>query len=111
MQPGEFRILAINPGSTSTKIALYVNGRPDFAKTIRHSDDEMAQFRGRAILDQRQFRSAQIEVALREARHNIRQFHAVVGRGGLLPPLASGTYVVNKEMLAELRLARRGEHE
>ena len=70
----------------------------------------MAQFRGRAILDQQQFRSAQIEAVLSEAGHNVREVHAVVGRGGLLPPLASGTYVVNKEMLDELRTARRGEH-
>ena len=88
MQPGEFRILAINPGSTSTKIALYVNERPDFVKNIRHSDAEMAQFRGRPVLDQQQFRSAQIEAALSEAGHNVRELHAVVGRGGLLPPLA-----------------------
>ena len=70
----------------------------------------MVQFRGRAVLDQQQFRSAQIETALSEAGHNAHQLHAVVGRGGLLPPLASGTYLVEKEMLAELRLARRGEH-
>jgi butyrate kinase len=110
LQPGEFKILAINPGSTSTKIALYVNERPDFVKNIRHSDSEMAEFRGRPILDQQQFRSAQIQATLREAGHNPHELHAVVGRGGLLPALASGTYVVNEEMLEELRLARRGEH-
>ena len=110
MQSGEFRILAINPGSTSTKIGLYVNERPDFVSNIRHSDAEMAQFRGRPILEQQQFRSAQIEAALREAGHNVRELHAVVGRGGLLPALPSGTYLVNEEMLEELRLARRGEH-
>ena len=110
MPSGEFRILAINPGSTSTKIALYVNERAEFVKKIRHADAEMEQFRGRPILEQQQFRSAQIEAALREAGHNVRELHAVVGRGGLLPALASGTYVVNEEMLEELRLARRGEH-
>lgn len=110
MPPGEFRILAINPGSTSTKIGLYVSERPAFVKNIRHSDAEMAQFRGCPILDQQQFRSAQIEAALSEAGHNIRELDAVVARGGLLPPLASGTYLVNREMLEELRLARRGEH-
>jgi butyrate kinase len=110
LPPGEFRILAINPGSTSTKMALYVNERADFVKNIRHSDAEMAQFHGRPVLDQQQFRCAQIEAALTEAGHNIGELHAVVGRGGLLPALASGTYVVNEEMLDELRLARRGEH-
>ena len=110
MQPGEFKILAINPGSTSTKIALYVNERPDFVKNIRHSEAELAPFRGRPILDQRQFRSAQIEDAVHDAGHNLDELHAVVGRGGLLPALGSGTYVVNQEMIEELRLARRGEH-
>ena len=110
MQPGEFRILAINPGSTSTKIALYVNEHPDFVKNIRHSDAEISLFRERPVLDQQAFRSAQIGAALSEAGHTVRQLHVVVGRGGLLPPLASGTYVVDKEMLAELRLAKRGEH-
>jgi butyrate kinase len=70
----------------------------------------MAQFRERPVLNQQQFRSAQIEAALGDAGPAVRELDAVVGRGGLLPAAASGTYVVNKEMLAELRLARRGEH-
>jgi len=110
LQPGEFRILAINPGSTSTKIAVFVNESADFVKNIVHSDAEMAQFHGRAVLEQQRFRSERIEAALSEAGHNVRQLDAVVGRGGLLPALASGTYIVNQEMLAELRLGRRGEH-
>jgi len=79
-------------------------------KNIRHSDADMAQFRDRPILEQQQFRCAQIEAALADAEVNLAELHAVVGRGGLLPPLASGTYEVNAEMLEELRLARRGEH-
>ena len=110
MQPGEFNILAINPGSTSTKIALYVNERVEFVKNIRHSDAEMSQFQGCPVLDQQQFRSGQIETALSEAGRNVRELDAVVGRGGLLPALSSGTYLVNDEMLEELRMARRGEH-
>lgn len=110
MPPGEFGILAINPGSTSTKFAVYLNECPDLVRSLRHSDAEMEQFRQRPILDQQEFRCAQIENALREAKHEVGQLHAVVGRGGLLPPVASGTYVVNDHMLGELRLARRGEH-
>ena len=110
MPHDNFRILAINPGSTSTKIAVYVNEAPEFVNSIRHSDAEMEQFRGRPILEQQEFRSARIEAALREAGQEMRHLDAVVGRGGLLPPLTSGTYVVNQEMLEELRLARRGEH-
>ena len=110
MPPGEFKILAINPGSTSTKIAVYLGERSELVKNIRHSDADMEQFRGRPILDQKEFRSAQIEATLKEAGHDISELDAVVGRGGLLPPLESGTYLVNEEMLEELRLARRGEH-
>lgn len=91
-------------------MALYVNERPDFVGNIRHSDAEMAQFLGRPILDQQQFRCAQIEAALSEAEHNLTELDAVVGRGGLLPAVASGTYIVNEEMLEELRRATRGEH-
>jgi butyrate kinase len=106
----EFTVLAINPGSTSTKFALYRNESAVLAKNIRHSDAELAPFRGRPILEQQQFRAEQIESGLSEAGHNIRELNAVVGRGGLLPPLASGTYLVNDDMLDELRLAKRGEH-
>ncbi len=91
-------------------MALYVDEHAEFVKNIRHSDAEVAQFHGRPILDQQQFRSAQIEAALREAGHNVGELDAVVGRGGLLPALPSGTYVVNEEMLDELRLVLRGEH-
>jgi len=104
------KILAINPGSTSTKFALYVNEMPALVKNIRHSDAELAPFRGRSILEQQQFRAEQIEAALKEAGHDLRELHAVVGRGGLLPPVASGTYRVNDDMLQELRLAKRGAH-
>ena len=110
MPEGEFSILAINPGSTSTKFALFLNENPVFVKNIRHRDAEMTQFRNRPILEQQQFRCAQIESALADAGVNISQLSAVVGRGGLLPPLPSGTYEVNPEMLQELGLARRGEH-
>ena len=110
MRRGRFRILAINPGSTSTKLGLYVDEHPQFTKNVRHSESEMAPFRGHPIVEQEAFRSAQIESALAESGHDVRQLHAVAGRGGLLPPLASGTYLVNEAMLDELRLARRGEH-
>ncbi len=89
---------------------MYVDERPVFVQNIRHSDDEMAQFRGRPILDQQRFRTAQIKAALHERGHKADELHAVVARGGLLPALASGTYLVNDEMLDQLRLARRGEH-
>lgn len=110
MPADERRILAINPGSTSTKLAVYTNERPDFVQNIRHPDDQMARFRGRPILDQQHFRTGQIKATLREQGLKVDELDAVVARGGLLPALASGTYIVNREMLEELRFARRGEH-
>ena len=110
MPGGEQVVLAINPGSTSTKFAVFEGERAVLVKNIRHSDGEMAKFRERAILEQAEFRCAQVEAALADAGIPIGKFSAVVGRGGLLPPLASGTYEVNEAMLEELRSARRGEH-
>jgi len=123
----EYRILAIDPGSTSTKFAVYADENPCLVKTIRHSEADLAPFCGRPTLDQQEFRARQIEAALRECGYAIESvsdagappfreaeagpvLNAVVGRGGLLPPLSSGTYVVNEAMLEELRLAKRGEH-
>lgn len=110
MPAAEFRVLAINPGSTSTKLALYLNEQPLWVKNLRHSDAEMAPFRNRPMLEQQAFRSVQIEAELEKTAMSLAELSAVVGRGGLLPPLASGTYEVNAEMLDQLRLAKRGEH-
>lgn len=111
MPDGErFRVLVINPGSTSTKIAVYLDDRAEMSETLRHSAEEMAPFRGRPVLDQIEWRAGVIEAALSRAGVAGDTFDAVAGRGGLLPPLASGTYLVGDRMLEELRLARRGEH-
>ena len=108
--PADARILAVNPGSTSTKFGLFVNDVPVLVKTVRHEADELAPFRGRPILDQGDFRASRIESALVAAGHSVQELSAVVGRGGLLRPLPSGTYLVTDTMLDELRRAERGEH-
>jgi butyrate kinase len=110
MPADEFRILAINPGSMSTKIAVYLNERPELARNLSHTDSEMEPYRGRPILDQLEFRKLKIEEELRGAGYKREQFQAVAGRGGLMRPLVSGTYRVNEAMLNDLRLARYGEH-
>jgi butyrate kinase len=110
MQPGDFRILTINPGSTSTKIAVYVNERPEWVRCLSHSDSEIARFRGGPILDQLEFRRASIEAELKSGGYELSGFDAVAGRGGLMRPIASGTYRVNEEMLKDLRRAPHGEH-
>lgn len=108
--PANFKIVVINPGSTSTKFALYENEHPVFVSNLRHSDAELEQFRGRSILDQKNFRRALIVADLEKHGVAVRDLNAAVGRGGLLRPLASGTYAVNQTMLDQLRRAERGEH-
>lgn len=110
MPAAEARILAVNPGSTSTKFAVFERLTPVLVKNLRHEPEELEPFRGRPILDQSDFRAAQIEAALEAAGQDLATLGAVVGRGGLLRPLASGTYLVTETMLDELRRAERGEH-
>jgi butyrate kinase len=110
MRGADFRVLAINPGSTSTKIGVYGNERAEWVRCLSHPDAEMEAFRGRPILDQLGFRRARMEAELRAAGYALNGFDAVAGRGGLMRPLASGTYRVNEAMLADLRAAARGEH-
>jgi butyrate kinase len=104
------QILVINPGSTSTKFAIYGDDKPLFVQNIRHSDSDLAQYKGRSILDQQEFRRTLIIDSLKKTGIHVTDLSAVVGRGGLLKPLASGTYRVNPAMLDELRAAERGEH-
>ncbi len=106
----EYQVLAINPGSTSTKFALYQGDRPVLEETVEHSDEELGSYRERPILDQLDFRLDGILAALGCQDADPRSFSATVGRGGLLRPLQSGTYAVTDAMLSELRVARRGEH-
>ena len=110
MPPAEFRVLAINPGSTSTKIAVYVNECAEWVRCLSYSDAEMEPYRGRPILGQLEFRRARIEAELTGAGYALDGFDGVAGRGGLMRPIASGTYRVNEAMLADLRAAAHGEH-
>ena len=107
--PGGPRILAVNPGSVSTKLALF-QGRTPLLEHVETHDDELAPFRARPILDQLPLRLEAIRATL--DRHDVdpASLDATVGRGGLLPPLAAGTYRVDAAMLDQLRRAERGEH-
>ena len=94
------RLLVINPGSTSTKVAVYDDERPLFVETLRHSSADLAAFPH--ILDQYDFRLRAILELLEERSVALSSLAAVVGRGGLLAPIPSGTYRVNEEMVAHL---------
>lgn len=101
------RILVINPGSTSTKIAVFQGEQPLFEHTLRHSNEELAQYE--RIADQFQFRKDLIVTTLEEKGVEISSLQGVVGRGGLLKPIPGGTYLVNEKMREDLKTAKK-EH-
>jgi len=102
------RILAINPGSTSTKIAVFKDYSPVFVKNIRHSNTELEGFE--KITDQFQFRKDIILRELEEANIELSKIRVIVGRGGLLKPIESGIYEVNDVMKKDLVNSPLGEH-
>ncbi len=104
----DYKILVVNPGSTSTKIALFSNEKILFEKNIEHNSKELSNFN--KIIDQYQLRKNIILSFLKEKGINLSTLNAVVGRGGLLEPIASGTYRVNEKMLEDLRKGVSGEH-
>ncbi len=101
-------VLAINPGSTSTKTALFDGRDPAFSETITHAASDLAAFAH--IADQHALRRDAVLSAL--TRHNapVSSLVAVVGRGGMLRPVPSGTFLVNRKMLDELRAGGPREH-
>jgi butyrate kinase len=101
-------ILAVNPGSTSTKLALYNGDKQLFEKTLRHSTEELHGFR--RMVDQLTFRHDIIMKALEAENANLKDIVAVVGRGGLVNPIESGIYEVNDLIRKHLSEAVNGEH-
>ncbi|WP_066060707.1 butyrate kinase [Neobacillus soli] len=108
MQDKEYRILIINPGSTSTKIGVFDNDISILEKNIRHDAEEVNAFP--SIIDQYEFRKKTILETLDNEGINISKFSAVCGRGGLLHPIQGGTYAVNEPMLKDLRSSNFGQH-
>jgi len=104
------QVLAINPGSTSTKFGLYTRQGAQWVRTIRHGDEELARFGGRPMIARLDYRTEMIAQALEESAYQPASIAAVAGRGGLLPPVTCGTYLVDEAMVEELHLAHRGEH-
>jgi len=105
---GDILILAINPGSTSTKMAVYEGEKCILTKTIRHSVDEISRYR--KITDQFDFRKGLIIDVLVEEGINVDSIKHIIGRGGLTWPLESGVYLVNNLMLEHAREGVMGEH-
>ncbi|MBE3096659.1 MAG: butyrate kinase [Planctomycetes bacterium] len=102
------RVLVINPGSTSTKVAVFENTTPLCSGVLRHGADELKRFA--RIRDQLEFRSRVIEDQLAQHGVDAATLDAVIGRGGVMRPVRGGVLAVDDAMLADLEAAAAGEH-
>jgi len=100
MRKNTYYILAINPGSTSTKAAVFANHEQIAGSTIRYSPEDLAGYD--SILAQREYRTHGILDMLAEHEIAMDSLDAIVGRGGLLKPIDSGTYSINEKMIEDL---------
>jgi butyrate kinase len=97
----KYRVLAINPGSTSTKISVFDDEQEIFTKTLRHDASELDKFGG--IIEQYEYRKGLVLQAMRENNVAAQSLEAVIGRGGLVRSVPGGTIRINEKMLADLR--------
>ncbi|MCD6427519.1 MAG: butyrate kinase [Caldisericaceae bacterium] len=102
------RILVINPGSTSTKLSIFEDGKEIVREKISHSKEELSRFE--RISDQFDFRKKIIEEFLKKHGFSIQDFDAIGARGGNTHPLESGVYRVNKKMTEDLLSLKYGAH-
>ncbi|ELC8466629.1 butyrate kinase [Clostridium perfringens] len=103
-----YKLLIINPGSTSTKIGVYEGEKEILEETLRHSAEEILKYD--TIFDQLDFRKEVILKVLKEKGIEINELDAVVGRGGMLKPIEGGTYEVNEAMVEDLKIGVQGPH-
>ncbi len=101
-------VLVINPGSTSTKIAVFEDTNELFSESISHSSAELAAFD--SMPAQYPFRERHIRNALETRGFDMRRLSCVVGRGGMLKPIPGGVYAVSQTMKDELLASTYGEH-
>jgi butyrate kinase len=104
----DFLILVLNPGSTSTKVAVYRGSKQLVAESIGHDKAQIEKFD--RIVDQYPMRQAVVLDFLSRNKIDLKSLSAVVDRGGLLKPISSGTYLISQAMLDDLKEAKRGEH-
>lgn len=102
------KILVINPGATSTKIAVFDEEQQLYKLGLDHSAEELNQFD--RVIDQADYRKAAILDAITAAGYKLADFAAVCGRGGLYRPIPSGTYAVNDKVMHDVETAPYGEH-
>ncbi|PID82867.1 MAG: butyrate kinase [Clostridiales bacterium] len=102
------KVLVINPGSTSTKIAIFEDEKNLVTHNFTHSTEELKQFD--KISDQFEYRKNIIVKWLESENYKVTDFEAVVGRGGLLRPMPSGTYKVTEKIKHDMIIGYQGQH-
>ena len=105
-----YRVLAINPGSTSTKISVYEGDQERFTQELQHSAEQLLPFEGKPVTAQFAFRKDVILDFLAQHGLPVNSLDAVAGRGGVLWPVAHGTYTVNEIMAQDLLAGVQGDH-
>ncbi len=108
MDDKKYTILSINPGSTTTKIALYENEKELFSVNIEHSTEEIKSFA--RVTDQLEFREKAISKVLADMNVDEKKLSAVVGRGGIFPPIEAGGYLVEDNLKEMIYAVKEGEH-
>jgi len=98
-----FKILVINPGSTSTKVSYFEDEKEVKSKKIEHSVEELKKFN--RIFDQYEYRKKAVLEFLKENGIDEKELSCIVGRGGVLRPISAGTYIINQKMLEDLKNA------
>ncbi|MFZ2413073.1 MAG: butyrate kinase [Candidatus Cryosericum sp.] len=95
------RILAINPGSTSTKLGLFDDDKPIYKESLLHDVEELSRFS--TSFEQKDFRTQVVLAFLARNNVDLTTIDAVIGRGGIIKPVKAGVYVVNERMLNDLK--------
>lgn len=102
------RLLILNPGSTSTKIAVYEDEKQLFVEVLPHSVHEISKYE--KIIDQYDLRKDAIFSTLEKYGVEVDSLTGIISRGGLLPPIETGAYEINEDMVWQLRNAPQNEH-
>ncbi len=102
------KVLAINPGSTSTKVAVFEDDRVLFTENVTHTDSELSQFK--KVADEFEMRKQRILSILEEKNFDVKELDGVVGRGGLLNNIQAGGYLVNENLKTRLSSPETQEH-
>jgi Butyrate kinase len=103
-------ILVINPGSTSDEVSFFKGRKLIFHKVVRYTPDDLKPFENQKVTSQFEMRKKVVLEALKENGIDLSEINAVIGRGGLLKPIESGTYEVNEKMVEDLKNGVMGDH-